>query len=952
MVMEIKRQKYLNEIADNLAWLKNKISLSNAIQLTDIDLFAEDLICGFLNILYDLKLENLNNIQPNYKGIDLGDRINRIAVQVTFSRKRIKVEKTIDDFLECHYEKYYDRLLIVVLGDRTKFNKDFNTRGIFKFSRTNDVLDINEMIREVNKKDDEKVEKIHSYLEKQFIKGHAQRSNYTLSKVEYVTDPPTNQCRFYQERTTEESDIQSWLMNGSRSYIIRGTGGIGKTELAKAIWHKMVVEGENYNISHLAWVPYQNSDLKLSICRAFLETKSIKNTDAAWIKNMDFFMKVQRNLLVFIDNIEKTEENDSVLRSLNQYPFRAIITTRQKLAIDANETELLILPEHKCKELFYKHYDFDRNDEALSEILKKAGYLTVVIELLAKTAMIEEMSLVQLNKKILQVGFNISEENVLGEHDLLTKEDKIAEQLKKLFSISSCSDQQIQLLIKISMFPAKELSYENVKSWFGERKRTPLISLVNKGWIREQTDSNKETRYWMHPVLAESIRLQTETILYHVCRPLIDNFTKMLIPETKDNIFERFSIISYANILETYQRKYFCCVEDLEFLKALGNVYVEMAEYGKAIDVYSHAYRIAKNMLHSYEKEIEFSNLLGSAYKQTGNFKKAMRYYGKVMNKLKSKKNVKAENFILAYRDMGHMYKSMGNYSEALVYYNLAEDKYNEEKKERPELSQKYLAMIYYGKGNLYRCAENYDISKDFYTKAKEIYKDIVNNTNFEWMLLHDNIGVCYLGMKNYKEAIKYHKKALDLQSSTYKEIKQPFMGLSYMYLGDVYMEIGETDEAYKNYINAEEIILNSVGDKHPYMIRVKNHIAKYFIIKKDYKNAEKVELEALSFENTELGKIHPDTAELYNNLTEIYCALHDEPMARFYHNKIKEYTQTVLHSHPETLKVWMREAMHYLKMSNYKKAKEQLKKLLDEASEITKDAPIVKLAESMLNDI
>ncbi len=71
--MNIRREKYINEIADHLAWLKSRISLSSELRLTDLALFSEDLMCGLLNLLYGWELVNFNHLQSGYPGIDLGD---------------------------------------------------------------------------------------------------------------------------------------------------------------------------------------------------------------------------------------------------------------------------------------------------------------------------------------------------------------------------------------------------------------------------------------------------------------------------------------------------------------------------------------------------------------------------------------------------------------------------------------------------------------------------------------------------------------------------------------------------------------------------------------------------------------------------------------------------------------------------------------------------------------
>ena len=63
----------------------------------------------------------------------------------------------------------------------------------------------------------------------------------------------------------------------------------------------------------------------------------------------------------------------------------------------------------------------------------------------------------------------------------------------------------------------------------------------------------------------------------------------------------------------------------------MGDVYVEMAEYGRAIEVYQDACCIARDRIRDEEKETELNRLLGSAYKQCGNFEEAMVYYKKVI---------------------------------------------------------------------------------------------------------------------------------------------------------------------------------------------------------------------------------------------------------------------------------------------------------------------------------
>lgn len=163
--MKIKRVEILQNIAAKLGLLKNQIELENQINFYNNNIGSENLMCGLLNYIYGWNLVNLNKKEKNYPGIDLGDEKKKIAVQITSDNSRKKVQNTIDTFLKNEHEKIYSRLVILVLGNKTRFNKDFNTKNKFVFDRKNDVIDIKQIIKDLDKCDDEVVWQVQSYLE-------------------------------------------------------------------------------------------------------------------------------------------------------------------------------------------------------------------------------------------------------------------------------------------------------------------------------------------------------------------------------------------------------------------------------------------------------------------------------------------------------------------------------------------------------------------------------------------------------------------------------------------------------------------------------------------------------------------------------------------------------------------------------------------------------------------
>ena len=95
--------------------------------MTDINRYAEDFYCGLLNKAFGWELHNLNQDNRNQPAIDLADDTNKIAVQVTSSRDRGKVTRTLKKFFEGKLDRKYQKLLMLVIGEEDAFAKDFTS---------------------------------------------------------------------------------------------------------------------------------------------------------------------------------------------------------------------------------------------------------------------------------------------------------------------------------------------------------------------------------------------------------------------------------------------------------------------------------------------------------------------------------------------------------------------------------------------------------------------------------------------------------------------------------------------------------------------------------------------------------------------------------------------------------------------------------------------------------
>lgn len=162
-----KTQDYQKRIADKLAFLESKLKQYGCLHLYDENIAMEDVICRLLNLFYGYELVNLNIQKENYPGIDLGDKKNRLAVQVTSNSSRDKVKETIHKFHDYKLAEQYDRLVIFVLEPRKSFSKEFEPVG-FSFSPKDDILDFTSLTRALLGLKLDRLVQIDRYLEQEF----------------------------------------------------------------------------------------------------------------------------------------------------------------------------------------------------------------------------------------------------------------------------------------------------------------------------------------------------------------------------------------------------------------------------------------------------------------------------------------------------------------------------------------------------------------------------------------------------------------------------------------------------------------------------------------------------------------------------------------------------------------------------------------------------------------
>src|SRR5690606_24643768 len=102
----ITRGIIIGGLIDDLSILESQINMRCQVGLTDLNKFCEDFFKEVINISYNINLKNLNESRSNAPGLDLGDKKNKIAYQITSTSTSLKINNTLEKISEEQLKNY------------------------------------------------------------------------------------------------------------------------------------------------------------------------------------------------------------------------------------------------------------------------------------------------------------------------------------------------------------------------------------------------------------------------------------------------------------------------------------------------------------------------------------------------------------------------------------------------------------------------------------------------------------------------------------------------------------------------------------------------------------------------------------------------------------------------------------------------------------------------------
>lgn len=338
--------------------------------------------------------------------------------------------------------------------------------------------------------------------------GNQQAEPVALPKVLSRTVVPYADESTVIHRGYDLEKLKEVLSKTKAAVMISGFGGLGKTTVARMLYAELADQ-----FDCIGWVEY-HGNLKDSLLASLSLYHEIHDREQRWNALYECIKNDQTKKLLFIDNVDSDKahgqdpKQDTLLGELSGWPnLSVVLTSRFDQLRGYRSYRLKMLEPEACEDLFYYYYNEEEYEvsaeerkqrQAVKDLVKLAGSHTYAVELLAKSAKYTS-SLEEYLKEVKKVGFRFPKLNVQTDHR--NAYASAAEQLKKLFDLSTRSEEEMQILWDFSVLPNMELSIKEVQQWLGYTTND-LDQLIREGWLLFRQGIS------MHPLIKETIHLE------------------------------------------------------------------------------------------------------------------------------------------------------------------------------------------------------------------------------------------------------------------------------------------------------------------------------------------------------------------------------------------------------------------------------------------------------------
>ncbi len=603
-------------------------------------------------------------------------------------------------------------------------------------------------------------------------------------------------------REDELSVLRREKQNGKTSFVLHGTGGVGKTELALKFIEEVKDEFEariRVDMQGLANA-LSPDDAMLEVIRAF--EPNVPSLPSEQIEGLYISLLNQHKTLLFFDNARDRDQ----VESLNQKTAFVVITSRATFNVTGGYSKEIeqMLPKDAIN-LLYSIAEERRFDGKADELARLTGYLPMALSplasILAEDITEDAASLIQKysdRKERLRLA-DPNRENLSIEASFDLSYERLSDELKERWR-------------RLAVFPA-DFDLEVLKTlWQDENAKASLSSLIKSNLV---IFDGKNKRSRLHDLardyareklsdkelsLAEALHASYYGwLLSNLHSASLENLAVFDLERTnietgfawdKEKIqlsdeFAKFcdyytgysnrilalrlhprNFIQWSEIGLTASRKNGNLQGEANYLVTLGYAYDDLGDYLKAIEYYEQTLAIVREISDRMGEAGALGNM-GVSYRNLGEYQKAIEFYEAALEIFKEIGNRSGEGAFLG--NLGDAYDYIGKKAEGVEYYEkaLAIAK---------EIGDRQRESIWLGNlGNAYESSGEYQKAIDYFEQALIISREIGDRSSEGYQL--SNLGLAYANAGETEKAIDLSKKAVqileEIESPVAKVVRQ-----------------------------------------------------------------------------------------------------------------------------------------------------------------------------------
>lgn len=163
----LNREVFYKYIEEHLLLLAIRTEKAGKLNVLDLHLHSENFYRDFLNRLYGFNLKNANAALQNIDSIDLIDRINKIAIQVSATNTKQKIVHSLSGDTIQELKGYTFKFLSIAKKAENLKNKTYATPDGVAFDPATDIYDVDSLLKHIQDLDTPQLKSLYEFIKQE-----------------------------------------------------------------------------------------------------------------------------------------------------------------------------------------------------------------------------------------------------------------------------------------------------------------------------------------------------------------------------------------------------------------------------------------------------------------------------------------------------------------------------------------------------------------------------------------------------------------------------------------------------------------------------------------------------------------------------------------------------------------------------------------------------------------